>query len=67
LLSIAAPPVDIDGIREPVSGSLLYGNNIISVLEEALGLLSSRWERLDGAQALRMLPSDTKLQVQKFF
>jgi hypothetical protein len=21
---IAAPPVDIDGIREPVSGSLLY-------------------------------------------
>jgi group II intron reverse transcriptase/maturase len=25
---IAAPPVDIDGIREPVSGSLLYGNNI---------------------------------------
>jgi photosystem II P680 reaction center D1 protein len=29
---IAAPPVDIDGIREPVSGSLLYGNNIILVL-----------------------------------
>jgi photosystem II P680 reaction center D1 protein len=27
---IAAPPVDIDGIRELVSGSLLYGNNIIS-------------------------------------
>jgi photosystem II P680 reaction center D1 protein len=27
---ISAPPVDIDGIREPVSGSLLYGNNIIS-------------------------------------
>ncbi|KAK1415796.1 hypothetical protein QVD17_31583 [Tagetes erecta] len=27
---IAAPPVDIDGIREPVSGSLLYGNTIIS-------------------------------------
>lgn len=27
---IAAPPVDIDGIREPVSGSLLYGNNLIS-------------------------------------
>jgi photosystem II P680 reaction center D1 protein len=26
----AAPPVDIDGIREPVSGSLLYGNNIIT-------------------------------------
>ncbi|KAB2069699.1 hypothetical protein ES319_A08G109400v1, partial [Gossypium barbadense] len=27
---IVSPPVDIDGIREPVSGSLLYGNNIIS-------------------------------------
>ena len=27
---IAAPPVGVDGIREPVAGSLLYGNNIIS-------------------------------------
>ncbi|XBH95170.1 hypothetical protein VPH35_085786 [Triticum aestivum] len=27
---VAVPPVGIDGIREPVSGSLLYGNNIIS-------------------------------------
>jgi len=27
---ISAPPVDIDGIREPVAGSLIYGNNIIS-------------------------------------
>jgi photosystem II P680 reaction center D1 protein len=27
---ICAPPVDIDGIREPVTGSLLYGNNIIT-------------------------------------
>lgn len=25
---IGAPPVDLDGIREPVSGSLMYGNNI---------------------------------------
>jgi photosystem II P680 reaction center D1 protein len=25
----AAPHVDFDGIREPVSGSILYGNNII--------------------------------------
>lgn len=30
LAFVAAPPVDIDGIREPVSGSLLYGNNIIT-------------------------------------
>ena len=28
---IFAPPVDIDGIREPVAGSLLYGNNIITI------------------------------------
>ena len=27
---IAAPTVDIDGIREPVAGSFIYGNNIIS-------------------------------------
>merc|ERR1712060_223550 len=27
---VSAPPVDIDGIREPVAGSLLYGNNIIT-------------------------------------
>lgn len=27
---IGAPPTDIDGIREAVSGSLMYGNNIIS-------------------------------------
>lgn len=27
---IFAPPVDIDGIREGVAGSLLYGNNIIT-------------------------------------
>ena len=26
----AAPPVDIDGIREPVAGSIMYGNNLIS-------------------------------------
>nr|YP_010260989.1 photosystem I reaction center protein D1 [Trentepohlia sp. BN17]UIB38743.1 photosystem I reaction center protein D1 [Trentepohlia sp. BN17] len=48
---IAAPPVDInmkkdksDGIREPVSGSFLYGNNIITgavvPLSNAIGLLS---------------------------
>jgi photosystem II P680 reaction center D1 protein len=27
---LAAPPFDIDGICEPVAGSLLYGNNTIS-------------------------------------
>ena len=27
---VTAPPVDVDGIREPLSGSLLGGNNLIS-------------------------------------
>ena len=27
---IFAPPVDIDGIREPVAGSILYGNNLVT-------------------------------------
>jgi photosystem II P680 reaction center D1 protein len=30
LAFIAAPPVDMDGIREPVIGSLLGGNNIMT-------------------------------------
>ncbi|WP_041393053.1 photosystem II q(b) protein [Pleurocapsa sp. PCC 7327] len=30
LAIIAAPPVDMDGLREPITGSLLYGNNIIT-------------------------------------
>jgi len=46
---VAAPPVDIDGIREPVSGSLLFGNNIISgavvPTSNSIGLhLYSIWE-----------------------
>lgn len=32
------------------------------MLDEALDLLSRRWDRIDGAQALTLLPSDTKLQ-----
>jgi hypothetical protein len=37
-----APPADIDGIREPVSGGLLHGNNIIVV--EFFGD-SGKWKR----------------------
>lgn len=32
------------------------------MLNEALDLLSRRWDRIDGAQALSLLPADTKLQ-----
>jgi photosystem II P680 reaction center D1 protein len=49
LAFVAAPPVDIDRIREPVSRSLLYGNNIITgavvPTSNAIGLhLYSIWE-----------------------
>ncbi|CAM6117042.1 unnamed protein product [Calypogeia fissa] len=32
------------------------------LLDDALRLLSNRWDRFDGARALRMIPSDTKLE-----
>ena len=45
--NVAAPPVDIDGIREPVAGSFLYGNNIISAAvvpsSNAIGLHFSQF------------------------
>ena len=49
LAFIAAPPTDLDGIREAVSGSLMYGNNIISASvipsSNAIGLhLYPIWE-----------------------
>ena len=44
LAIIAAPVVDIDGIREPVAGSFMTGNNIISAAvipsSNAIGLHS---------------------------
>lgn len=33
------------------------------MLDEALDLLSQRWDRINGAQALKLLPKETKLQV----
>jgi group II intron reverse transcriptase/maturase len=46
---VAAPPVDIDGIREPVSGSLLYGNNISAPLCFSFG--PKRDDRLNPASS----------------
>ena len=34
------------------------------MLDEALDLLSQRWDRINGAQALKLLPKETKLQVR---
>ena len=39
---IAVLSVDIDGIREPVSGSLIYGNNIIRGSQEVTTTLCTR-------------------------
>jgi photosystem II P680 reaction center D1 protein len=49
LAFVAAPPVDLDGIREPVAGSLMYGNNIMTATviptSAAIGLhLYPIWE-----------------------
>lgn len=36
------------------------------MLNDALDLLSQRWDRINGAQALRLLPRETKLQVLNY-
>ena len=56
---VAAPPVGIDGIREPVAGSLLYGNNIISGAEFLLLTLSVYTSTPSGKQHLLMNGSIT--------
>lgn len=38
------------------------GNSTV-MISEVLDLLSQRWERINGAQALKLLPRETKLQV----
>lgn len=47
-----------DGEESTEGGKNMEG----MMLNEALNLLSRRWDRINGAQALRLLPSDTKLQ-----
>jgi len=47
-----------DGEESTEGGKSMEG----MLLNEALNLLSRRWDRINGAQALRLLPSDTKLQ-----
>ncbi|KAJ8439744.1 hypothetical protein Cgig2_009568 [Carnegiea gigantea] len=49
-----------DGDADEVSDE--GGSNIM--LDEALDLLTRRWERINGAQALKMLPRETKLKVR---
>ncbi|KAL0798538.1 hypothetical protein Bca101_053713 [Brassica carinata] len=47
---------DVDA-EEPLE----EGNSTV-MISEVLDLLSQRWERINGAQALRLLPRETKLQ-----
>ncbi|XP_057542149.1 vacuolar sorting protein 39 [Amaranthus tricolor] len=50
--------VKSDGDADELSSE--EGSNIM--LDEALDLLSRRWERINGAQALKLLPKETKLK-----
>ncbi|XP_058202095.1 vacuolar sorting protein 39 [Rhododendron vialii] len=45
---------DTDDLIEEAGSSIM--------LDEVLDLLSRRWDRVNGAQALKLLPKDTKLQ-----
>ncbi|PSS30825.1 Vam6/Vps39-like protein [Actinidia chinensis var. chinensis] len=45
---------DIDDLNEEAGSTIM--------LDEVLDLLSRRWDRINGAQALKLLPRDTKLQ-----
>ncbi|KAJ1415315.1 WD40-repeat-containing domain superfamily [Sesbania bispinosa] len=45
---------DVDEFRE--------GGSTTFMLDEVLDLLSRRWDRINGAQALKLLPRETKLQ-----
>ena len=45
---------DADDLNEEAGSTIM--------LDEVLDLLSRRWDRINGAQALKLLPRDTKLQ-----
>ncbi|KAL5990833.1 hypothetical protein ACLOJK_011738 [Asimina triloba] len=47
---------DVDGDESSEEGGPI-------MLDEALDLLNRRWDRINGAQALKLLPRETKLQV----
>ena len=38
----------------------------VILLDEVLDLLSRRWDTINGAQALKLLPEETKLQVYNY-
>lgn len=54
-----------DGDADADESSEEGGSTIM--LDEVLDLLSRRWDRINGAQALKLLPRETKLQVLIIF
>uniref|UniRef100_A0A0A9DN37 Vacuolar sorting protein 39/Transforming growth factor beta receptor-associated zinc finger domain-containing protein n=1 Tax=Arundo donax TaxID=35708 RepID=A0A0A9DN37_ARUDO len=54
-------PSGTDSGRSDGDGDDVSDGGVI-MLNEALELLSQRWDRINSAQALRLLPRDTKLQ-----
>lgn len=56
-------PSSTDSGRSDVDGEEANEEGGPIMLNEALELLSQRWDKINGAQALKLLPRDTKLQV----
>lgn len=52
-----------DGGRSDGDGDELTYDGGPIMLDEALDLLGRKWDRINGAQALKLPPQDTKLQV----
>lgn len=52
-----------DSGRSDGDGDELEDDGGPIMLDNALDLLSRKWDRINGAQALKLLPQDTKLQV----
>ncbi|XP_028554318.1 vacuolar sorting protein 39 [Dendrobium catenatum] len=60
-------PSSTDSGRSDVDGEEANEEGGPIMLNEALDLLSQRWDKINGAQALKLLPRDTKLQNLRSF
>lgn len=60
---IRISPSSTDSGRSDGDGDEMTEEGGPIMLNEALDLLSQKWDRINGAQALKLLPRATKLQV----
>ena len=60
---IRISPSSTDSGRSDGDGDEMTERGGPIMLNEALDLLSKKWDRINGAQALKLLPRATKLQV----